>query len=502
MKIMTRPEPTPFDAAQSWPMPDMSIAKPERPPAPSMADDDFTSVFGPWADWLKDAAQVKGAPVDYVALSLLATASAAIGNSRWACPWEGWKEPPILWVMLVGDPSAGKSPALDAVLDPVKDIERDLAEEYRQARADWDAGDEIASLALAQWKSDAKKALAEGKDAPGKPDDADAGKPPTRERVSISDATTEKVAELVAASWRGLLMQRDELSGWLGGMDRYNAGGDRPFWLEAYGGRSYTVDRKSSPEPVTVDRLSVAVLGGTQPDKLNSLLMKSDDDGLLARFLTVFPEPVALSRPTALLDDARLKTAIEQMRSLSPAYDDAGNPRPLLVHFTEPARDALQGFRGQCRSWEQGATGLMKSHIGKMPGMVVRVSCVLAHLDWAADTSPAFPDCITPAHVGRACYLVGEYLQGHAQRAYGVAGAPDEIRNAQRLANLILEEDHKRLAIRDIQRRDMSGLQRTAEIKAALGVLEGADWIQCTREETKGRPKTVYTVNPNLWGKS
>ncbi|WP_240778634.1 DUF3987 domain-containing protein, partial [Salipiger aestuarii] len=89
----------------------------------------------------------------------------------------------------------------------------------------------------------------------------------------ITDATTEKVAELLAQTWRGLLMSRDELSGWLASMDRYSGGGDRPFWLEAYGGRSYPVDRKSSPEPIIVDHLTVAVLGGTQPDKLARLLV-------------------------------------------------------------------------------------------------------------------------------------------------------------------------------------------------------------------------------------
>lgn len=87
-------------------------------------------------------------------------------------------------------------------------------------------------------------------------------KSPIRQRLRVSDATTEKMAELLSQTSRGLLMYRDELSGWLGGMDRYSNRGDRPFWLEAYGGRSFTVDRKSAPDPIIVDRLSVAVIGG------------------------------------------------------------------------------------------------------------------------------------------------------------------------------------------------------------------------------------------------
>ncbi|EIE50326.1 transposase IS116/IS110/IS902 family protein [Citreicella sp. 357] len=160
----------------------------------------------------------------------------------------------------------------------------------------------------------------------------------------ITDATTEKVAELLAQTWRGLLMSRDELSGWLASMDRYSGGGDRPFWLEAYGGRSYPVDRKSSPEPIIVDHLTVAVLGGTQPDKLARLLVNTDDDGLLARFLTVFPDPVPLSRPSTQIDTAMVRAALERLRSLGAARDDSGVKRPFYIVFSDAAADALQGF--------------------------------------------------------------------------------------------------------------------------------------------------------------
>lgn len=492
------PEPIPFKP--EWPAPDMSIAQPQRPIAPVMSQEEFSLTFGPWADWITTAAKVKGVPLDYVAAALLGTTSAIIGNARWATPWQGWKEPPVLWIMLVGDPSAGKSPSLDAVLDPIKEIEQALSETYKASRKEWESKDEIAALALAQWKADAKKALAEGMDAPPKPEAADAGAPPLRERITISDVTTEKVASLLASSWRSLLLSRDELSGWLGSMDRYNGGGDRPFWLEAYGGRSYTVDRKSSPEPIIVDHLSVAILGGTQPDKLARLLVNTDDDGLLARFLTVFPEPVPLSRPDREIDTAQMKAAFERLRALPPAIDDAGNKRPFLVPFTDAAADALQEFRGECRGWEAEAAGLLKGHIGKMPGLVVRVACVLAHLDWAATSGAAYPDEIDHRHVGRACFLVGDHLRRHAFRAYGTAAPPEEIRNARKLASVILRDKPRRMTVRDIQNRQMSGLQTAKQVEAAFCALEQGDWVRRVTEETGGRPRAFYIVNPRLWG--
>ena len=84
MNKIINPEIIPFDPTAQWPEPDMTVVNPERPPAPVMTPDELRQVFGPWADWMEAAAEVKSAPVDYVALSLLTAASAVIGNARWA----------------------------------------------------------------------------------------------------------------------------------------------------------------------------------------------------------------------------------------------------------------------------------------------------------------------------------------------------------------------------------------------------------------------------------
>jgi hypothetical protein len=39
----------------------MTILRPERPEAPAMYEEDFNAVFGPWASWIRDAAEVKSA---------------------------------------------------------------------------------------------------------------------------------------------------------------------------------------------------------------------------------------------------------------------------------------------------------------------------------------------------------------------------------------------------------------------------------------------------------
>ncbi|WP_425051529.1 DUF3987 domain-containing protein [Psychromarinibacter sp. S121] len=488
----------PIHSAAGWPEPDMSVICPDRPDAPEMTEDKFNEVFGDWATWIRNASEAKGAHPDYVAVSLLVTASAAIGNARWAVPWDGWKEPPVLWGALVGNPSAGKSPALDAILDPVRTIERELTETYKTELAEWNDRNEMAGMIEGEWKKRTKEAIAEGGTPPEKPCDADPGARPVRDRVQISDATTEKVADLLSSTWRGLLLCRDELSGWIGSMDRYNGGGDRPFWLEAYGGRAYSIDRKSSPEPITVEHLTVAVIGGTQPDKLDTLLVRTDDDGLLARFLTVYPKPVPPKRPTENLDEETPTAALKRLRSLAPAVDESGHKRPYFIHLTEEGRAMLQAFRLQCQEWETEANGLLRGHIGKMPGLVVRVASVLAHLDWAFAANRPRVSNIEQEHIARARHYVGEHLRGHAYRAYGAAALPTEQKNARKLAEVIVREKLKIVRRRDIQRRHLAGLQTADELRRAMDVLVDADWLAPRDSKTGGRSRAEYTVNPRL----
>ncbi len=496
---MTNPkiEIIPFDVDQNWPEPDMSIVQSERPAAHEMTRAEFDEVFGDWAPWIFSSAEVKSAHPDYVALALITTASALIGNSRRAHPWDGWVEATVLWGMLIGDPSSGKSPSLDAVLDPLKHIEKTLALKYKRELADWEDKHEIAQLVCANWKSNVKAALAAGDSPPAMPKDARTVKAPIRKRIQVSDITTEKVTELLADTWRGLLQCRDELSGWLSSMDRYSNGGDRPFWLEAHGGRSYSVDRKSHREPLIVDHLSVSVLGGAQPEKFDELLLRSKDDGLVARFLMVFPEPPPLARPSAKLDEATPLRAFERLFSLEPATDDAGAPQPMSVPFDEDARSALQDFRSQCRDWGDSAHGPMKSHMGKLPGLAARVSLILALMDWSIGHEPEPVQMIDARLVRRARKYVGEHLRLHAERACR-SSVPTDIRGAKRIADYILSKNLTVVGQREIQRCGFSGLDLVSGIRAAIQVLIEAEWLEPIESKGQGRKPIKYSVNPRV----
>ena len=486
----------------SWPDPDPRLLRAELLPAPNLPLGD---VLNPrLAAWVTDAAESKGAPADYVFAAVLAVAGATIGNTRWAAIWQGWTEPPVIWAMCIGLPSSGKSPALDAALQPLRKAECPLRDKAAADRKAWEEKAELAKLAEQAWKEAAKAAIKAGETPPDRPDGCDAGPSPHIPRLVVNDGTIERLGAILARQPRGTLQMRDELAGWLEGMQRYAGGGtDRPFWLEAFGGRGFTVERLGR-EPFTIDRLTIGVLGGIQPDRLRRLLFKSDDDGLLARFLPIWPDPAPLKRPSTWADEPMMGGALARLLTLDLVTDEAGEQRPWFIPFAEDACGLMEDFRATARSWETEAEGLLLSFIGKLPGLAARLALVLAYLDWATEGDTE-PHEITVQHFGRAAHLVEAYLLPMARRAYPDAAKPKPERAALRLVAIIREQGWQSFTSRDVLRLDRACLGTAADLNPALAMLEEGECIRPVDppENPKGgRPHRLYVVNPAIHGRA
>lgn len=483
-----------------WPDPDLSIVSPDRdapPPFPGEA------VFGPrWNEWLLDTAKATGAPPDYVAAALLAVAASLIGNARWSKPWDGWEEPAVLWLMLIGQPSANKTPSLKAASKPLNALALRLREEALEAVQTWEEEAVYAAARESEWEADVKAAAKDGKDPPPKPTDAEPSEKPVVPLLCVNDATTERLAVVLSRQHRGTLALRDELTGWLMNMSRYaNGGSDKPFWLEAYNGGGYSQERQS--RQTYVARLSVGVVGCIVPDKLQSVLLGVDDDGLLARFIPVWPDRAPVVRPNKAPDDVFAERAFERLYGLQMEEDEKGRVHPRLLPFTEPARALLLELMQETRALEDGEEGVLVSFVGKMRGFAVRLALVLAHLDWAAgDGVP--PQEISEQHFGRAAHFVMEYALPMARRSYADAAVSEADKAARRLASLILSERITAFTVRDITNRNRQGLKK-ADVEAAVKRLHEADWLHSEKKASAGkggRPSVLWHVNPKVGGVS
>ncbi|KAA0122230.1 DUF3987 domain-containing protein [Methylobacterium sp. P1-11] len=485
-------------AAGSWPEPDLSLLGTGRRSPPAFP----LHLLGSWAGWCERKAKGASAPVDYVAVALLASVGATIANVRWPQAGTAWSEPPVLWCAEVGPPSSSKSPSMDAAFNLVRFAEDRMADGFEQVQQEHATAKQACEARIEAWKVEVKTAVKTGNPPPTVPDDAREPPAPVRPRIRVADATVEALGALAAGLPRGLLLVRDELAGWLGAFDKYGGGGsDRAFAIEMYGGRAYVVDRMKNPEPLRIRHLSIGVLGGVQPDKLE-MILNGPDDGLASRLLWAWPE----TKPEFHLargaqDDGPMQRAFARLTDLLQIHDEFGHPEPVLVPLAREAEDRLEAFARDIVERCHVASGLLAGTLGKARGHCLRLSAVLEYLWWCGGTEESEPKAISPESVTAAADLLNAYFLPMAERVFGDATIPVAERRGMLLAQHLRQNRLAEFNAREV-RRQIGGMLRDAtDMEAACKQLVEAGLIRqrFTRAgEGKGRKALNYEVHPEV----
>jgi len=482
---------------EGWGTPDMSVLSGGRTPPVPMP----SSLFGNLWSLVSDLAEGTGSPVDYVAAGLLAVAASLIGSKRRVQPFTSaplWRDPPVMWFALVGDPSSNKSPALDAITAPLRTIELDYADEHKRELVEHHAVLERAKAERAQWQDAVKAATRNGAATPIVPAAAELPDEPVRRRLLVQDATPESMCELLSSNINGMLHMRDELSGWLASFDRYSPGG-RDFWLEAYGGRSFVVDRKGASGPVTVPFNGVSVLGGIQPEKLTECLLNTADDGLVPRFLWAWPDPIRYTRPRSIADTDRLEVIYRRLLSLQVGRAADGTHEPVTVLLDDTAADMFEAWIVENNASLGQAASLYKGFCGKLKGSVLRLVLTAELLRWADRGGPE-PRQIAASTMGNVLEFVEAYAKPTATRVFGDAALPEVERNTAALAGYVLKARKHSINVREVRRSaGIAKLKSPEAIEAACEALVEADWLKLSAARSggsAGRTRKDYVVNP------
>jgi hypothetical protein len=313
--------------------------------------------------------------------------------------------------------------------------------------------------------------------------------------------TIEKVASILAGGApKGLLMVRDELAGFLLGMNQYNDAA-RAFWLEAWGGGPYQVDRMKNSDPIKVPRLAVAWFGTTQPERL-AQLMADPDDGLLARFLWCWPDPMPFKRSHATLDVEFAIRSLDRLRLLDLHRNTDGTLAPYIVPLQDNAVSRIEAFGNEMQRRRDLAAGLLRSSYGKTRGVALRLSLVLEMLWWCGrDGYDPPPTVISDAALEAACLWVRDYAIPMAERTFGDAACSQEDRNVSTLSRWIAQERPTEVHVRRMQREvRLTGLTTADPIHAACRALVDAGWLlPGSKPNGKDRNRAVYPVNAALW---
>lgn len=447
------------------------------------------------------ARRMDNAATDYAAAAVMVALGSLLGKSVVIRPkrYDDWEVVPNIWGAIVGRPSAKKSPLMNEALGPLKCMEAKASDDHQSAMDRHAVLLKLNKLQQKEAERKAGKAVGKGNHADAEMLLVDAAQDespaPARVRHIINDATVEKLGEILSDNPLGILLFRDELSGWLAGLNREDKAQDRSFFLEAWNGSGrYTYDRIGRGT-LDIENIAVSVFGGIQPGKLQPLLSAqhagTGDDGLLERIqLLVYPDQPPFEHVDMAPDMKARKQSdevFEHVQKIRNSIIDSSAPKQL--HFDDQAQTLFDDWYCElmAKAWAENNPHL-ESHLAKYPSLMASLALII-HI---ADSTPEAPIAYSAALKATAWC---EYLESHARRIYGLAGDPTYGAKilVDRLARLPSPFQTK-----DFCRKGWSGLTKGADINRALTMLCDHGYLLSITEETPTRPKTLYYINPQI----
>jgi len=450
------------------------------------------------------------------AIPAMVALAAAVGRKVGIRPkaHDDWLVVPNLWGGIVARPGKMKSPTLAEGLRPLRRLAQEAQKDHQESMEVTGARLDSLKMRESAVKDKLKRHFkSTTADTPVKAQALEDELVEIRQemrkqeqscserRYIVNDSTIEKLGELLAANPAGLLLERDELTGWLRALERNDRMGDREFFLEAWNGTNpYSSDRIGRGT-IHMPPLCLSIVGGIQPPKLSRFVSDALDggyaaDGLLQRFqLLVWPED---GRDWELIDRAPDLDAYDAVfavyRRLSGMDSpEAGQPVPVL-HFSQDAQalffDWLTQLEHRLRSEEMRETPAFESHLAKYRSLMPSLS-LLFHLIDASDLEQ--PVSLESARYGADWC---EFLEQHARKVYAPELSTD-CHAAHALARKIRDGAVvSGMTARDIYNAGWSRLKTSDSVSAALAVLAEYGWARLEIVQTGGRPKHQVAVNP------
>jgi hypothetical protein len=271
-------------------------------------------------------------------------------------------------------------------------------------------------------------------------------------------------------------------------MEKYagnrGAAADRGFWLKAFDGGAYSIDRISRGE-TWIQNLSVALIGGIQP-KLLAEMEGLTSDGLLQRFLPVMlqPAPLALDRPG---NDEEYDKLVRKLIFA----------RPERIILGDNALEVMHALRQELHDIETASMGLasgFQSFVGKLPGYAGRLALIL-HMASHPDHGQTY--AISESTVENVRKLVLEFFVPHAVAFYQAAEGNAEADRLRAIASWILTSGKTRIRAADLtgKVRSLRGLS-VFDINRRLSPLVAGGWLD---PDEPGPGCRLWTVNPGVF---
>jgi len=409
---------------------------PDRPPVPEFEPFHTEALPKAAADLVRAAADSLQVDPAMLAPLALATMAAAIGNARTIALHASWREPAVLWAVVVAPSGSGKSPALELVTRPAERRDAEALRAFKEAMKTHSAEVVLHEKSMRAWERGSGK----GNLAAAPPTAPEA---PVCERYVTNDVTIEALAAMLAASPRGLLLACDELASWIGSFGRYaantgRAAGESSRWLPMHGAQPLKVDRRTSP-PLRVERAALNIAGLIQPGVLASALTGTDyDSGLVARLLlSMPPTPTRHWRPGGLspMVERAFSAMVEKLYGFDMPEDEFGTPMPRALPLDEQAGQHWAEYYNELNQNMAGQDERARAMLSKLEGGAARLSLVV-HLGRVAGGEDVRADAIDGESMRRGVALA-KWFRREAERVYLRLAEGDDDRETRQLLNMV-----------------------------------------------------------------
>lgn len=408
----------------------------------------------------------------------------------------GFKVPPVLWLMTLGDPADKKSPGSRPMLAPLRDIEAEDRPRFAKEFLDYEGQEAAyagAKKSFLEWSA-SPDAILGGEQAPSVP-----GAPvqPVPLKITVSDVTSQKLVRHAADRPRGLLCYLDEMASWTRKMVDKTSGEDRSSWVCAYEAEPYEMDRVGAGS-IRAENFAVSVYGNIQPQIYRQNIAALSADGLLQRFIPAVlrpgstrlgqPIPEHLTSASAWENTLRMVYALpEQTYRLSP--EAFAVFRRFQAWYEEAKQDERLISAG---------TEYMTA-FGKLEGLTGRLALLFHAIE--APFSPT----VSADLVERVIDLVRGYVIPAYRYTLGEIGGANTDSLDQWAAEHVIQHstETQSLTLKGLRRsarrhlEPFSDWRRDQMILDAMHTLEEAHWVAQV-ESDLNRRNVTWVINPQL----
>ena len=418
---------------------------------------------------------------------------------------DGWKVPPVLWLMTIGNPADKKTPAARPMLGILKDLEMEDLTRYQMELLKWEA---LSAAHAASKKSHLTAAAAPENMLSGKLDMSvlpmvtPEPVKPVQLRMTVDDVTSQKLIRMGAERPRGLLAHLDEMHNWAKKLTATNSSEDGSTWTKAYEADRQTMDRVGDGKidiNISASNFAVAIYGNIQPEVLRKYMPLLATDGTLQRFI-----PVILR---AQMSD-RLNTPMHVSMSNTPQYEEMirriFSIGECTYRLSEGAYESFRAFQQWYLDIKRDDRMLLSGNaymtaLGKLEGTCGRLMLMFHFMTNPHDQQ------VSKENADRVITFIKSFVLPTLRHVYGEVGGEgvdsldyyvmEHIAHMSGELSQITLRDLKRSARRRLDHLGISESRANLVLTECMENLEAMGWVLQIQGD---RRSTIWAINPAI----